>query len=80
MKALPRLIEDRSWNVRKKFRQWFHFMVCLHDDCRKAFKKKNNIINLAIVDYTINRWNRQAPDDLHEAQRDGQTRKARCLF
>jgi hypothetical protein len=29
----------------EKFRQWFHFMVCLHDDCRKSFKKKNSIIN-----------------------------------
>ena len=45
MKAGTRLMEDRSWNIRKKLCPWIHFMVCLHDDCGKPFSKKNSVIN-----------------------------------
>jgi len=50
------------------------FVFCLHDDCRMHRKKKNSVINLAIVNYTIYRWNRRASDDLQDASRDRQTR------
>jgi len=49
-------------------------MVCLHDDCAKPCQKKNSAINLAIVNYTINRRNRRASGNPQDTQRDGQTR------
>ncbi len=38
----------------------FSYFVCLHDDCGKSCQKKNSVINLAIVNYTIDRRNRRA--------------------
>jgi len=58
---------------REKVLPYVHCMVCLHDDCRKSCKHKNSVINLAIVNYTIDRRNRRASDDPQDAQRDGQT-------
>src|SRR5258708_40272622 len=43
-------------------------------------KRKNSIINLAVVYYTINRRNRRASDNLQDAQQDRQASKASDAF
>src|SRR6266849_3452018 len=60
----------------KKFRPSLHYVFRLQDDCGKSFRKENSVIDLAIVNYTINRRNRRASDDLQDAQRDRQTGSA----
>jgi hypothetical protein len=49
----------------------FHVIICLHDDSEKPFFKKNSVINLVVVDYTINRRNRRTSDDLQDASVTG---------
>jgi hypothetical protein len=43
----------------KKFLPCFHCMICLHDDRVKLRKKKNNVTDLVIVNYTIDRRNQR---------------------
>lgn len=64
MKAGTRLVEDKSWHRRKKFRPCFRFMICLHNACGKPSKRKIVQCNLAIVNCTINRRNRRASNSL----------------
>src|SRR5260221_4497445 len=47
---------------------------------KSSAKRKNSIITLAVVYYTINRRNRRASDNLQDAQRDRQASKASDAF
>jgi len=58
-------------------REGEHLRFLLSRQLWKALlDKKNSVINLAIINYTINRRNRRASDDPQDAQRDRQTQKA----